>query len=286
MDTVPAAPRIALVGDRSPHVRSHQRIPDLLAALAGREGLPLDAYWIGTAEVAAAELARFDGIWLLPGSPYESMTGAMAAAQAAREGLVPFLGTCGGFQHALLEFARGVCGQAGVSHAEYTPEAPDPVIVPLACSLAGHEVAVRITPGSLAEQALGAERTVERYNCSYGLSPGYLDVLRSHGLRFTGEDDSGEVRIAELPGHPFFLATLFQPELSADPRPHPVIRAFAAAVTAQAAALPAAATAPVTPPPVTPPAVVAAAGGAPGRSTGTAAAVPAAAAAATAGPRP
>jgi CTP synthase (UTP-ammonia lyase) len=236
MDTVPAAPRVALVGDRSPHVRAHQRLPGLLTALAGREGLPLDAYWIGTAEAGVAELAGFDGIWLVPGSPYESMTGAMAAAQAAREILIPFLGTCGGFQHALLEFARGVCGQASVSHAEYTPGAPDPVIVPLACSLAGHELPVRITPGSLAEQALGAERTVERYHCSYGLSPGYLDLLRRHGLRFTGTDDSGEVRIAELPGHPFFLATLFQPELSGDARPHPVIRAFAAAVTARAAA--------------------------------------------------
>lgn len=238
MDTVPAAPRVALVGDRSPHVRSHQLIPGLLAALAEREGLPLDAYWVGTTEVAPAELGRFDGIWLVPGSPYESLTGAMAAARTAREGLIPFLGTCGGFQHALLEFARNVCGQAGASHAEYTPDAPDPLIVPLACSLAGHEVAVRITPGSLAERALGAERTVERYHCSYGLSPGYLDLLRGRGLRFTGADDSGEVRIAELPGHPFFLATLFQPELSADPRPHPAIRAFAAAVTAHAAQAP------------------------------------------------
>jgi len=84
MDTVPAAPSVALVNDRSPHVRSHQRIPELLAALAGREGLALDACWIGTAGVAAGELGRFDGIWLLPGSPYESMTGAMAAAVTAR----------------------------------------------------------------------------------------------------------------------------------------------------------------------------------------------------------
>jgi CTP synthase (UTP-ammonia lyase) len=227
-------PRIALVGDRSPHVRAHQRIPVLLTALAEREGLPLDAYWIATPEAAAAELREFDGIWMLPGSPYQSMAGALTAARAAREGLIPFLGTCAGFQHALLEFARDVCGVTGAGHAEYSPGDADQVIVPLACQLAGHEVEVLLTPGSLAQRALGAERTVERYNCSYGLSPRYFGLVRSHGLLFTGQDASGEVRILELPGHPFFLGTLFQPELAGDPRPHPIIRAFARAAAGHA----------------------------------------------------
>ncbi len=227
-------PRIALVGDRSPHVRAHQRIPGLLAALAEREGLPLDAYWIATPEPAAAELREFDGIWLLPGSPYQSMAGGLAAARAAREGLIPFLGTCGGFQHALVEFARDVCGVTGAGHAEYPSGTGDPVIVPLTCQLAGHEVEVLVTPGSLAQSVLGAERTVERYNCSYGLSTRYLGLIRSHGLLFTGQDASGEVRILELPGHPFFLGTLFQPELAGDPRPHPIIRAFARAAAGHA----------------------------------------------------
>ncbi len=231
----PAPARLALVGDRSPHVRAHQRIPGLLTALQERDGLLTDAYWIPTAEAAATELAAFDGIWLLPGSPYQSMPGALAAVRAAREGGIPFLGTCGGFQHALLEFARDVCGATGAGHAEYTPDAGDALIVPLACSLAGHEVEVRVSAGSLAERALGAERTVERYNCSYGLNPGYTDLLRGHGLVFSGTDGDGEVRVAELPGHPFFLATLFQPELASEPRPHPVVRAFAAAAAAHAA---------------------------------------------------
>lgn len=232
--TAPA--RLALVGDRSPHVRSHQRIPALLTALADREGLPLDAYWIATTEVADVALGEFDAIWLVPGSPYENMAGALAAAQAARLGQIPFLGTCGGFQHALLEFARNVCGAAAAGHAEYDPDAADPLIVPLACALAGHEVEVRVTPGSLAQRALGAERTVERYSCSYGLSPAYLGLIRSHGMLFSGTDSDGDARILELPGHPFFLATLFQPELADGPRPHPIIRAFARAAISQALA--------------------------------------------------
>ncbi|MFE6908389.1 CTP synthase C-terminal region-related (seleno)protein [Streptomyces erythrochromogenes] len=233
--------RIALVGDRSPHVKSHARIPLLLDALASRDGLVLDAYWIPTsdaaAEAAAGTLARFDAVWVLPGSPYASEAGALAAIRVAREEGIPFLGTCGGFQHTLLEYARTVCGLAGVAHAENDPGAPDLLIAPLACSLVGHEGVVRAEPGSLAETALGAERSTEHYHCTYGPAPRHLPALTAHGLRLSGHDEEGQVRIAELPGHPFFLATLFQPELQGDgTRPHPIVRALAVAAVAHAAA--------------------------------------------------
>lgn len=229
--------RVALVGDRSASVRAHVRVPALLEALAQRDQLILDAYWIGTEDAAAAEaLDGFDAIWLVPGSPYRSEAGAVTAARTAREQAIPFLGTCGGFQHAMLEFARDVCGLGSADHAENRPEADDLLIVPLACSLVGHESAVNVAAGSLAERVLGAERTIERYHCSYGLSHAYLDVLRAHGMRFSGVDDAGEVRIAELPDHPFFFATLFQPELAGDgTRPHPIIQALAVAAVERAA---------------------------------------------------
>ncbi|MGR4882529.1 hypothetical protein ACIPUC_24430 [Streptomyces sp. LARHCF249] len=232
--------RIALVGDRSPHVKSHTRIPHLLDALAHRDGLVLDAYWIPTgeaeAEAAAGTLARFDAVWVLPGSPYASEAGALAAVRVAREEGIPFLGTCGGFQHALLEYARTVCGLPDAAHAENDPEAADLLIAPLACSLVGHEGLVRAEPGSLAESALGAERSMERYHCNYGPSARHLPALTAHGLRLSGHDEDGQVRIAELPGHPFFLATLFQPELQGDgTRPHPILRALASAAVAHAA---------------------------------------------------
>ncbi|MEU6934022.1 hypothetical protein AB0A05_33220 [Streptomyces sp. NPDC046374] len=235
----PRTPRIALVGDRSPHVKSHVRIPLLLDALAERDGLVLDAYWIpsGDAEVPGA-VSGFDAVWLLPGSPYVSEAGALAAIRTAREEGIPFLGTCAGFQHALVEFAREVCGLERAAHAENDPEADpeDLLLAPLACSLVGHEGAVRVTPGSLAEAVFGAERTTERYHCAYGPDGRHLDTLERHGMRFTGADDEGQIRIAELPGHPFFLATLFQPELAGDgSRPHPVVRALARAAVERAA---------------------------------------------------
>ncbi|MGV9775533.1 CTP synthase C-terminal region-related (seleno)protein [Streptosporangium sp. NPDC003464] len=225
--------RIALVGDRSPGVQAHVRIPSILEGLRERDGLTLDAYWIPTTE--AEGLEGFDGIWMLPGSPYRSEAGAVNAARTARERGIPFLGTCGGFQHTLLEYARNVLGLP-VAHAENTPDADDFLLLPLACSLVGHEGTVLLAPGSLAEKIIGAERSMERYSCNFGLNPGYLPVLEEGGLSFTGHDEDGAVRVLELPGHPFFLATLFQPELAGDgTRPHPIITAFAAASVARAA---------------------------------------------------
>ncbi|KAB7836079.1 CTP synthase C-terminal region-related (seleno)protein [Streptomyces mobaraensis] len=229
--------RLALVGDRSSAVRSHVRVPGLLDSLARHDGLVVEPYWIPTedAELPGA-LDGFDGVWLLPGSPYRSEAGALAAVRAAREGGVPFLGTCGGFQHALLEYARSVCGLDDAAHAEVAPEAAAPLISPLACSLVGHEGPVTVVPGTLAARLLGADRTVERYHCSYALDPAYEDVLRAHGLRFSGADEAGGLRIVELPDHPFFLGTLFQPELAGDgTRAHPLIRALAEAAVRHAA---------------------------------------------------
>jgi CTP synthase (UTP-ammonia lyase) len=226
--------RLALVGDRSPHVRSHVRIPTLLAALRARDHIDLDAYWISTDEVDEQTIAGFDGVWLLPGSPYRSEAGAVTAVRTARERGIPFLGTCGGFQHALLEYARDVCGMTAAQHGENNPGSDDLLIVPLACSLAGHEAAVRVEPDSLAGRVLATTRTVERYFCAYGLDPARLDALRAGGMRFTGFDEEGEVRVAELPEHPFFLATLFQPELAGDgTRAHAMVRAFAEAAASR-----------------------------------------------------
>ncbi|WP_406197521.1 hypothetical protein OH807_12220 [Kitasatospora sp. NBC_01560] len=229
-------PRLALVGDRSPAVRSHARIPGLLDSLATHDQLVLDAYWIPTEDAEApGALDGFDAIWLLPGSPYRSEAGAVAAVRTARERGIPFLGTCAGFQHAVLEYARNVCGIGGAAHGESHPEEDDLVIVPLSCSLVGHEGAVEIAPGTLAERILGTTRTLERYHCAYGLNPAYLERLRAGGLRFSAVDDDGDLRMLELPGHPFFLASLFQPELAGDgTRAHPVVRALAAAAVAHA----------------------------------------------------
>jgi CTP synthase (UTP-ammonia lyase) len=226
---------IALVGDRSQSVRAHTRVPAIVEALRRRDGLVVDPYWIPSEDAEdPTVLDRFDGIWLVPGSPYRSAEGAIAAARFARERGVPFLGTCGGFQHAVLMLARDLCGIADAAHEEYGPQG-ELVVVALECSLAGHEGRIRYEPGSLMQEIMGAERSVERYHCAYGLDRAYADRLAAAGVRFAARDDSGDVRVLELPDHPFFLGTLFQPELAGDgTRAHPVIRAFATACAARA----------------------------------------------------
>ena len=87
-------------------------------ALASTQTPGLSWEWVHTASIdgdAGARLQGFSGIWLVPASPYANERGALASITHARSRGVPFLGTCGGFQHALLEFARGVLGlrQAG-----------------------------------------------------------------------------------------------------------------------------------------------------------------------------
>ena len=232
-------PRIALVGDRSGSVQAHAKIPPVIDAMAGPAGPAIEVYWLrSTAIGGAGDVAGFDGVWVIPGSPYENTDGVLAAIRAARTGRIPVLGTCGGFQHLLLEFARDVCGLTAVENAEQSPDAAEALIVPLECSLLGEESTVVITPGTVAADAMGPGPTTERYFCRYGLNADYLEILQSHGLVFSGRDTSGEVRVAELPVHPFCVASLFQPELSSDPTwVHPLIAAFADAVRSHAAAL-------------------------------------------------
>jgi len=120
-----------------------------------------------------------------------------------------------------------VLGIGDAGHEEATPAAPNLVVSRLACSLAGQAQAVRILPGTLARRVYGQEEVVEQFRCSYGLNPAYRDRMRAGGLTIAGVGPNGEARIVELPSHPFFIATLFLPQLSSSAdRPHPLIVAY------------------------------------------------------------
>src|SRR3954465_1268969 len=138
-----ATAKLALVGDRSPSVRAHGRIPLLIDALRNRDGIVLDPYWIPSPEGDA--LQDFDGIWVVPGSPYSDPDKVVGAVRTARERQIPFLGTCGGFQHAIMELAASQAGIKAPRHAEYGV-AEGAVIVALECSLVGHEGPIAYTP--------------------------------------------------------------------------------------------------------------------------------------------
>lgn len=232
---MPQPLKVALVGDYAPTVLAHQAIPKALDLAARRLRLSLEPCWIPTDQIDRdSDLTGFHGIWCVPASPYRSLEGALRAIRLAREAPLPFLGTCGGFQHAVLEYARSVLGWEDAEHGETAPRAARAVIAPLTCSLVEVRNTVRLAPASRLAKAYQQLEVTEGYHCRFGLNPIFADELTAGPLRAVAWDESGEVRAVELDQHPFFVATLFQPErASLVGEVPPVVQAFVQA-TAQA----------------------------------------------------
>jgi len=159
---MPRTRRIAIVGERDLAKRAHAGIEASLA-LFGRDfggGLVYD--WISTALVTPDTIDRVlgdaTGVWCAPGSPYSSTAGALLAIQHARQRKKAFLGTCGGFQYALMEFAQNVLGR-DAAHQETEPSAPEPLIAKLSCSLLGAKARVIATAQHGFAEILGGSST-------------------------------------------------------------------------------------------------------------------------------
>ena len=123
--------RIVALGDRDPQYLTHREIDAALALMPA----DVDAGWVATDAPEARSLDGAAAVWLLPGTPYRDEDAAFAAIEHCLETGTPFLGTCGGFQYACVHLARRFGADA--RHAETEPDADDPAIVPLACSLYG-----------------------------------------------------------------------------------------------------------------------------------------------------
>lgn len=122
----------------------------------------------------------------------------------------------------LVEHARNLAGIRDASHAEYGVGGTQ-VITQLLCSLQGREITVDLVSGSLLARLYTSAQVTERTTCDYGLAPDAQHLAGEFGMQVAGTDDTGEVRAIERPDHPFFVGTLFQPQLRSTPdRPHPV----------------------------------------------------------------
>jgi CTP synthase (UTP-ammonia lyase) len=227
---------IAVVGDFDPSFEPHGATDGAVRHAAQHSGMEVEARWISTPALeheAGKSLFAAAGYWIAPGSPYKSMAGALKAIQIAREQGVPLLGTCAGFQHVVIEFARNVLGFRDAEHAEYDPNASNLFVTPLSCSLAGQTMSIEIKRGSRTSGFYGALAAQERYYCNFGLNPAHQQLIDDGGLRIVGVDRDNEARVLEISEHPFFVATLFVPQARSTPDdPHPLICAFLEAAAA------------------------------------------------------
>ena len=219
--------RIALVGDYNADVLAHQAIPLAIDDAAAVLDIAVRYDWLHTTAVQSDDnLADYDAIWVVPASPYQHTEGALHAIRYARETSTPFLGTCGGFQHAIIEYARNVMGWDDAGHAE-TDREGRLVIAPLSCSLVEKTDGIELRPHTLIAKAYGREEIVEGYHCNYGVAAEFAAALEQEPLKVTGWDEQGDIRAVELTTHPFFVATLFQHERAAlEGRPAPLVQAF------------------------------------------------------------
>jgi CTP synthase (UTP-ammonia lyase) len=225
---------IAVLGEYRATNETHVATDAAIRHSSDALGVSVDAEWVSTALIDDSLFADHDGIWVAPGSPYEDMNKTLAAIRHARERAVPALGTCGGFQHMVIEYARNALGFADAQHAESDPHASNLFVSALTCSLVGREMTLDFVPGSRVAKIYGARTATESYYCNFGVNPQKVKLLKSGALRVTGSDQEGEVRVIELPDHPFFIGTLFVPQTrSRAGQPHPLVTAFVASVAAR-----------------------------------------------------
>jgi CTP synthase len=176
--------------------------------------------------------------------------GMMKAAEYARTRGIPYFGICYGFQWATVEFARNVCGLEGADSTEVDESATHRVIYKLRDLLGVDELggtmrlgryACELTEGSLARRIYGAPLIHERHRHRFEFNCLYESALNEKGMRISGRSPDGKfVEIAELPGHPWYIAVQFHPEFQSRPlKPHPLFSSFVEAALRQKNGIPA-----------------------------------------------
>jgi CTP synthase (UTP-ammonia lyase) len=235
--------RIGILGDFNGDFRSHHATDDALQHAAHKLQLEVKSKWIPTPALAAdgAEktLEGFDGLWASPGSPYKSFEGMLKGIEFARSRDWPFLGTCGGFQYAFIEFARHVLDIADADSAENNSGSKNIIVYPVSCAtpdrkgnaskLSGAVPEIRLRPGSYLQSFYGKEQetVTEEFFCNFEINPEFEWAAMEAGFPVVARGPQGEIRAIESPVHRFYIATLFQPQLSStEKNPHPIVLAF------------------------------------------------------------
>lgn len=135
---------LPLLGEYTPTFQPHISTSAAIQHSCSLLSIEVEAVWVSTETISDSLFEVYSGIWVAPGSPYKNMDKTLWAIRYAREHGIPCLGTCGGFQHIIIEYARNVLGFKDAQHAEYNPCASDLFISKLDCSLAGREMTLNL----------------------------------------------------------------------------------------------------------------------------------------------
>jgi CTP synthase len=178
------------------------------------------------------DLANFDGVFVPYGFGPRGTEGKIAATKYARENDIPFLGICYGFQLAVIEFARNVCGLKDANSTEINPESPYPIIDLMpeqrgielkgaTMRLGAHKIILQ--KGTVAYSLWGQEEIYDRHRHRFEVNLDYLDTLKNNGLCFTGKSSDGRrMETLEYPKNYFYFASQFHGEFKSRPgRPSP-----------------------------------------------------------------
>ena len=233
--------RIGVLGDFDPKSPTLPAVDKSLQHAAAKLGVTVEPTWLPTPSLLEPDiektLEKFDGIWAAPGSPYKSFDGMLQGIEFARRRDWPFLGTCGGFQYALLECARNVLGIKDADSAENNSGSKNIVIYPVACAvpkrgkdapkLSGEIPEIRLRPGSYLHSFYAHDVVTEEFFCNFEVNPEYEWAAMEAGFPVVARGSRGEIRAIESPTHRFYIATLYQPQLASKPKkPHPLVMAF------------------------------------------------------------
>ena len=240
--------RIAVVGKYVTLRDAYLSVMEALRHAGFHHGADVDIFWVASDDLDSGDpgaLRGADGVLVPGGFGVRGVEGKVAAIRYAREEGVPFLGICLGLQCAVIEYARHMCGLADANSAEFEPATPDPVIDILPeqkdISDMGGTMRLGAQPchldeGTKAYEAYGEPIVYERHRHRFEVNPRYHDTLREAGLLLSGHSPDGRLtEVVELPGHPFFVASQFHPELKSRPtKPHPLFRDFVGAALERA----------------------------------------------------
>jgi len=238
---VAEAVQIGIFGEYDPDSPTLPSIEKSIHHASSELKIAIEVQWLPTDSLLDTELEKkleaFDGLWAAPGSPYKSFNGMLRGIEFARRRDWPFLGTCGGCQYTLIECARYVLGIKDADSAENNSGSKNIVIYPVACAvpdrkpnapkLSGKIPEIRLRPGSYLHSFYKKDVVTEEFFCSFEVNPEFEWAVIEAGFPIAARGPRGEIRAIESPTSRFFVATLFQPQLSSKPgKPHPIIVEF------------------------------------------------------------